>query len=252
MKANEKTARLGTILLSIGIAILILTLVGFLTYSSYTPADFTVTDESIRQEIDTLTASAQSARKLVAPRIEAAQSYYSALASSENGAYAERASFFASLGQELENGRISRESFDKVSAYQHSIDGTEDEVLALNGVINQLRVVYENENRAEALQETLGKGHDSLMNSLGRMLSGMSNAAWLLVAFLGVLLIAGGLCLNHSWRTRKVMGQVLLYTLLTIGALIMVFPFYWMIISSLKTRVEVSRFPPEFAPGSWT
>ena len=193
MKANEKTARLGTILLSIGIAILILTLVGFLTYSSYTPADFTVTDETIRQEIDTLTASAQSARKLVAPRIEAAQSYYSALASSENGAYAERASFFASLGQELENGRISRESFDKVSAYQHSIDGTEDEVLALNGVINQLRVVYENENRAEALQETLGKGHDSLMNSLGRMLSGMSNAAWLLVAFLGVLLIAGAL-----------------------------------------------------------
>ena len=252
MKTNAKTARLGTVLLSCGIALLVLTLVGFLTYSSYTPADFTQTDETVQNRIDSLTTSSEMARRLVAPRIDNAITYYSARAGEANPAYAERASFFESLKQELAAGRVSRESFDKVSAYQRSVDGIEEEVQTLNGVINQLRVVYDSENEAEALQATLGTNHDSLGGRIGRALSALSGPAWLLIALAGVLLIVAGLYLNHSWRTRKVMGQVMLYLLLTIGAVIMVFPFYWMIISSLKTRVEVSRFPPEFAPGSWT
>ena len=47
------------------------------------------------------------------------------------------------------------------------------------------------------------------------------------------------------------LSQCLLYLLLFIGAFIMVFPFYWMISSSLKTRIEVNKFPPLFAPGNW-
>ena len=51
-------------------------------------------------------------------------------------------------------------------------------------------------------------------------------------------------------------GVVLLkktkYLLLTLGALIMVFPFYWMIASSFKTMPEMNRFPPTMAPASWS
>lgn len=39
--------------------------------------------------------------------------------------------------------------------------------------------------------------------------------------------------------------------LLSIGALIMIFPFYWMISSSLKTAGEMSVFPPSMVPNNW-
>ena len=42
------------------------------------------------------------------------------------------------------------------------------------------------------------------------------------------------------------------YLLLVIGALVMVFPFYWMIASSFKTAAEMNRFPPSMGPDSWT
>jgi multiple sugar transport system permease protein len=40
--------------------------------------------------------------------------------------------------------------------------------------------------------------------------------------------------------------KTLIYTLLTVGAIIMVFPFFWMLISSLKTAAEVNTTPPTF------
>ena len=42
------------------------------------------------------------------------------------------------------------------------------------------------------------------------------------------------------------------YLLLTIGALIMIFPFYWMIASSLKSTTEMNLFPPTMAPADWS
>ena len=42
------------------------------------------------------------------------------------------------------------------------------------------------------------------------------------------------------------------YLLLTLGAIFMVFPFYWMISSSFKTAPEMNRFPPNMLPESWT
>lgn len=41
------------------------------------------------------------------------------------------------------------------------------------------------------------------------------------------------------------------YLLLTLGALLMVFPFYWMITSSLKTSQEMNLFPPSMIPENW-
>ena len=41
------------------------------------------------------------------------------------------------------------------------------------------------------------------------------------------------------------------YLVLILGALIMVLPFFWMIISSLKTAAEVNTTPPTFWPSLW-
>ncbi len=53
---------------------------------------------------------------------------------------------------------------------------------------------------------------------------------------------------KKAQKVGKIVGQVLLYTFLTIMALIVVFPFYWMIISSLKTKAEYYEPIPTFWP----
>ena len=57
-------------------------------------------------------------------------------------------------------------------------------------------------------------------------------------------------------RVVKIVVQVLLYTFLAVMALIVIFPFYWMIISSLKTTVEYrlpvpTLFPQEIMWGNY-
>ncbi len=46
----------------------------------------------------------------------------------------------------------------------------------------------------------------------------------------------------------KTAKRTILYVILAAGALIMVLPFFWMIISSLKTAAEVNTTPPTFWP----
>lgn len=48
----------------------------------------------------------------------------------------------------------------------------------------------------------------------------------------------------------KILKRVILYTALSIGAIIMAFPFFWMIVSSLKTAAEVNTTPPTFFPAN--
>ncbi len=72
------------------------------------------------------------------------------------------------------------------------------------------------------------------------------------MALSGLLLAALGLWLNHSHRTLQLSGRALRYLVLSVGALIMVFPFYWMIASAFKTRGEMSLFPPTMSPRDWT
>lgn len=47
-------------------------------------------------------------------------------------------------------------------------------------------------------------------------------------------------------------GRVLTYIFLIIGALIMVFPFYWMITGAFKTSLEIQMFPPQWLPSSFS
>ena len=42
------------------------------------------------------------------------------------------------------------------------------------------------------------------------------------------------------------------YTLLTLGAVAMLFPFLWMVFSSFKPRAEIFAYPPSLWPQTWT
>lgn len=51
---------------------------------------------------------------------------------------------------------------------------------------------------------------------------------------------------SRSFATRIVL--ILAYTLLVLTAFSMIFPFYWMVATSLKTEARVFAFPPEWIP----
>lgn len=68
---------------------------------------------------------------------------------------------------------------------------------------------------------------------------------------LGAAVLALGLTLNHGHRVRSVTGRTIRYVLLTLGMLVMMFPFYWMISSAFKTSPEMNLFPPSLAPRNW-
>ncbi|MGG7308602.1 carbohydrate ABC transporter permease [Curtobacterium sp. AB451] len=54
-------------------------------------------------------------------------------------------------------------------------------------------------------------------------------------------------------RRRKGPGapRVVLYTLLTIGAVISIFPLYWLFVMASNTTSDIYKSPPVFVPGPW-
>jgi len=53
-------------------------------------------------------------------------------------------------------------------------------------------------------------------------------------------------------QSARLLGHVLLYVVLTVAAVAMIFPFIWMVLTSLKPESEVVRFPPQLWPRQWT
>lgn len=51
-------------------------------------------------------------------------------------------------------------------------------------------------------------------------------------------------------RVKRI-EKILTYTLLVVGAVSILFPFFWMLSTSLKTPLESVKFPPTFIPQSW-
>ncbi len=49
---------------------------------------------------------------------------------------------------------------------------------------------------------------------------------------------------------RIKISRIIIYVVLTLGALIMIFPFFWMFASAFKTSVEINKFPPQWLPSS--
>ena len=116
--------------------------------------------------------------------------------------------------------------------------------MALNYLQSQLATLHQNRQQAQssrAAAETAPEEATEAVSSRALYYAGLA---------IGAALWVLGLRLNHGYQMKHVLSQILLYTLLVIGAIIMVFPFYWMISSSLKTRIEVSQFPPQFIPNN--
>lgn len=61
---------------------------------------------------------------------------------------------------------------------------------------------------------------------------------------------AGGKSPLVTYRERAGWKNGTLYLVLTLGALVMLVPFYWMFTSAFKTNVEINRFPPTWWPAS--
>jgi multiple sugar transport system permease protein len=54
-----------------------------------------------------------------------------------------------------------------------------------------------------------------------------------------------------SWAWVEQAGTWLIYALLIVGALLMIFPFIWMVLTSFKTVQESNLFPPTLLPNEW-
>ena len=52
-------------------------------------------------------------------------------------------------------------------------------------------------------------------------------------------------------NNKMSLSRVLIYLFLTIGAVTMIFPFYWMITGAFKTGTEIISFPPVWIPSSF-
>ncbi|MEU1117672.1 MULTISPECIES: carbohydrate ABC transporter permease [unclassified Streptomyces] len=52
-------------------------------------------------------------------------------------------------------------------------------------------------------------------------------------------------------RRRFDAGSLATHAVLSLGALVMVFPFLWQLLTALKTLAETSRVPPTFLPDTW-
>ncbi len=91
----------------------------------------------------------------------------------------------------------------------------------------------------------------ALVSGVGGMLL-VRGATWYsaLAASSGFLIWLG-LKLSDSYQLNTATARGLRYLLLSVGAVMMIFPFYWMISSAFKTSAEMNIFPPTMAPGNW-
>src|SRR6478609_7387853 len=46
-------------------------------------------------------------------------------------------------------------------------------------------------------------------------------------------------------------GSVAPRVILILGAFLFIIPFYWMVVSALKSNHELTQFPPSLIPGEW-
>ena len=54
-----------------------------------------------------------------------------------------------------------------------------------------------------------------------------------------------------SAKKNKITGKVIVYIVLAVGAVTMILPFLWMLLTSFKTNSEAIQVPPTFLPANW-
>ncbi len=57
--------------------------------------------------------------------------------------------------------------------------------------------------------------------------------------------------MKNGMNSSKKVTTALVYTALTAGAVTMIFPFLWMLLTSFKTQAESMAIPPQFFPTNW-
>lgn len=245
MKKNQTARSLGAVLVILGFVCLTVFAVGLLAYGSADPESFRVNDETRQARISALETASGRTRNLLATRNDQVIAYYQKLG------YEDRVKIFTDLKAELETGAFLSDGINSTVQALRSVDGTDDEVQHLYNVQSMMNLIRANEREAAQCRAALGTDQGVAAGNRRAFLAGIPGSTWLLLIAASLLLIAGGFVLNHGYGMRKVLARVTLYALLVIGGIIMVFPFYWMLSSSLKTRLEVSQFPPLFIPGNW-
>jgi len=61
-------------------------------------------------------------------------------------------------------------------------------------------------------------------------------------------LMAGLGSLRTSKRARQAVNAVLIYTILTLGAVVFLIPFFWQVTSALKTNAQIFKYPIQWIP----
>ncbi len=238
---NHAQHTLGTVLFIIGLVLLVL----FTTSAMIKPATekAVVSQETRDAEAATALANAEKSRTQLISELTSLVKYYQ-----KNGLQDREAKYQAVLDEAESGAALSDESFNTVKNFW-SVSGQEEEVQHIYMVYHRFVDVRAFEKTAADLKAApvVEKERFDLMQSL----AALPITGRVLLFVFSVFMIALGLILNHSYTMKTTLGKVLLYTLLIVGAVFMVFPFYWMITSSLKTRMEVSKFPPVFTPSSW-
>ena len=54
-----------------------------------------------------------------------------------------------------------------------------------------------------------------------------------------------------SMKNSKRITKGLTYLALTLGSIIMIFPFVWMVLTCFKTQAESMAIPPQILPSQW-
>ena len=66
---------------------------------------------------------------------------------------------------------------------------------------------------------------------------------------MGILRIGGRPAMNK--KSRELREKIISYTILTLGAVVMLVPFLWMILTSFKTYAETVKVPIQWLPSVW-
>ena len=236
---HQKAARLwGAILVAVGSVLILGMLLAMLGGGENAPE----TRMQLLARAQQNDKNAQTALNLVQGRIAELEKYYAA--DGENAAYQERLALLAALKEALASAQDVSEGTFQQWRKRQSVDGVETEVVALNYLQSQLATLHQNRQQAQSSRAAAETAPEEAMEAVS------SRTLYYVGLAIGAVLWVLGLRLNHGYQMKHVLSQILLYTLLVIGAIIMVFPFYWMISSSLKTRIEVSQFPPQFIPNN--
>lgn len=255
MKTNKNIARIGALLVAVGFLIFAVSFVGMLSASKFVR----LTDLDRLNRAESAEKAVETALSMISTRINDVVSYYDTQAADEakvekHDEYVQRAATFRALEEELTSTKGLSEKAYKALRHIVSVDGVEKEVTPLNNLQNQLSIIYDNQQSAIEYRAKITTDMTVLKEQQAASASQdeavVSKLSFYAGMIFGAVLFAIGLYFNHGYQIKRVISQVSLYILLIIGATIMVFPFYWMISSSFKTRVEISRFPPEFVPGN--